>query len=336
MNTNLRSSLAMRMLVAFMISVIIITFMPAQSAFAASAKTYKNVEISNTPVSCQNLYLWTENVEKSDGLYSNLFCSKKSDGSDAVCVADTALLQVEHVYEEGYHPPQNFREKVLTNGTWIYFLMLDTFDDTARLYKVKYNSSKPTLVAEIPNSGSSQLLTLYNNRIYFQCESSEPMNTDRSICSVSLSSAKIKTHRSKVDAFSPKNSSSSRYIYYRNYNFESSNFLSTMIYDCKEGTSSNLGRTDSHCVVKGKLYYAKPISSTISSGFKIYKANLSGRGTKTKVVTLKSASSVGTINSSYIYWKKYDGSTVSDICYRYSFKTKTSKKISESDYKYYY
>ncbi len=336
MNTNLRSSLAMRILIAFMISVIIITFMPTQCAFAASAKAYKNVEISNTPVSCQNLYLWTENVEKSDGLYSNLFCSKKSDGSNAVCIADTALLQVEHVYDEGYYPPQNFRNKILTNGTWIYFLMLDTFDDTARLYKVKYNSSKPALVAEIPNGGSAQLLTLYNNRIYFQCESSQPMNTDRSICSVSLSSAKIKTHRSKVDVFSPKNSSSSRYIYYRNNNFDSSNFSSTMIYDCKEGTSSNLGRTESHCIVNGKLYYAKPVSSTSSSGFKIYKANLSGRGTKTKVVTLKSASSIGTINSSFVYWKKYDGSTVSDIYYRYSFKTKTSKRISESDYKFYY
>lgn len=276
MNTNLRSSLAMRTLAAFMISIIIITFVPTQSAFAASAKAYKNVEISNTPVSCQNLYLWSENVEKTDGLYSNLFCSKKSDGS------------------------------------------------------------KPSLVAEIPNGGSAQLLSLYNNRVYFQCESSEPMNTDRSICSVSLSSAKVKTHRSKIDVFSPKNSSSSRYIYYRNNDIDSSNFLSTMIYDCKEGTSSKLGRTESHCVVKGKLYYAKPVSSTSSSGFKIYKANLSGRGTKTNVVTLKNASSVGTINSSYIYWRKYDGSTVSDIYYRYSFKTKTSKRISESDYKYYY
>lgn len=351
MNTELHSSFKLRLFVALMVIVLIVSFMPMQEAYAASStKAYKSVRTdyltegeswvptsSETPAACQGLYFWTENIELSDGMYYKLYCSKNSDGTNPVCIIDTTLLQKEHILDgPGYYPPQSFDKFILTNGTWIYFIMHDSFDDTARLYKVKYNSTKPVYITDLPDeSGYTYLISLYGNRIYFQNEyTDELIRVIRDLCSVSLSNNKISTHRSDAQVFSVGSGSSARYIYYKGCNYDKSSYNKAYVYDCKEKTAVNLGTTDAHRISKGKLYYAKANSTKTNGGYKIYKTGISGRGTKTLVVNLKKADSVGMISSTYVYWAKRNTDTYDNIYYRYNIKTKESKKISEQSYKY--
>lgn len=350
MNTELHSSFKLRLFVALMVIVLIVSFMPMQQAYAASStKAYKSVQTdyltegeswvptsSETPAACQGLYFWTENIELSDGIYYKLYCSKNSDGTNPVCIIDTTKLQKEHVLDEpGYYPPQNFDKFILTNGTWVYFILHDSFDGIARLYKVKYNSTKPTYITDLPDEKSyTYLLSLYDNRIYFQNEYTDGLiSVFRDLCSVSLSNNKVSTHRSDAQVFSV-GSSSARYIYYKGCNYDKSSYNKTYVYDCKEKTAANLGTTDAHRISNGKLYYAKANSTKTNGGYKIYKTGISGRGSKTLVINLKKADSVGMISSKYVYWTKRNTDTYDNIYYRCNIKTKESKKISEQSYKY--
>lgn len=106
--------------------------------------------------------------------------------------------------------------------------------------------------------------------------------------------------------------------------------LSLYVYDCKKGKSTCITKKacSAHFVGK-KIYYSEFVKFTGGQDvFRIRSCSLTGKSKKTLVKEIK-ASNVGKITSKYVYYIRF---TDKANYYRYNFKTKKVKKISQSQF----
>ncbi len=341
-------NLTMRKMFCCMLMVILmITLIPAQPAEAA-AKYYKAAEITaiTSTISgdemiipekltyCQGLYFWMECLEECEGMYTRLWCSPDKTGKGAILLADGRDLQVEHVSDEpGYIPPQQIDFTILSNGTGVYFVMKDRQAWNGRLYYVMFDGRGLDQIAELPNLyETGRLINYYNGQVYYYAMwSDDILNYNYVIYSASVKTGNVYKRRTNAEPYRTTTKASTRYIAYTNKNYNSANYWKTYIYDCEEKTAECIGKAISLSVVDKKLYYG---ISREDGGVYIYKEALSGRGKRTRVVTLKNAAGLGNITSKYVYWYKYDNNN-NHVYYRYNLETKKSSKISKDKFKDY-
>lgn len=338
-------NLTMRKIICCMLMVMLmITLIPAQTANAA-AKSYKAVEVTTsyayegemvkpeTLAYCQGMYFWMEFVDDCDGMYPRLWCSHDKTGKGEVLLADSKDLQIEHELDEpGYVPPQQIDTWILSNGSYVYFIVKDTIAENARLYQVMCDGRGLTEVAAIPHldDGTGRLLNYYDGQIYYYRDWDDDMlNFHRDIYSISVKTGKTYKRVSDVGPFWATTKASTRYIACHSENPDT--YWKVYIYDCKEKTKESIGKAVSLSVISQKLHYG---IKRDDGGYYIYKEALSGRGKRTRVTTLKSAEGLGQITSKYVYWYKFD-SNYDRVFYRYNMETQKSSKISQDKFKEY-
>ena len=326
---------------------LMITLIPVRPAEAA-VKTYKAVEItaitSTIPgdemvipeklTYCQGMYFWMELLDECEGMYTRLWCSHDKTGKGAILLADAQKLQVEHVLDEpGYVPPQHIDLTILSNGSYVYFVIKDSVAQNGRLYQVMCDARGLTQVAELPNLyQTGRLVNYYNGQVYYYAMwSDDILNYNYVIYSASVKTGNVYKRRSNAEPYRTTTKTNTRYIAYTNMNYDSANYRKIYIYDCKEKTAQSIGKAVSLSVVSQKLHYGIQRND---GGYYIYKEALSGREKRTLVTTLKSAEGLGKITSTYIYWYKFDNN-FNRVYYRYNMETKKSSKISQEKFKEY-
>ena len=226
--------------------------------------------------------------------------------------------------------------RILYNGSKVYYytynLAANNYDHTAdnkvRIHSVSDTGKNRKTVKTFSTKGFDTalcLLKVYNGRLYFSRTDITPDTgeTDYRLCSMSLETKKVTTHKKDFPVDHKDNvSGSSRYIY--GYSFTDGGIK---VFDCK--TKKVVRTIEGEDPVAGSSYMIYRAYNAETSSYDFYKASVSGKNPEL-ILELPSNASSDLYTTSKIYFMDYTFGA--PTYYVYHIKDNNQEMMTEADY----
>lgn len=212
----------------------------------------------------------------------------------------------------------------VSDGATVYYPEIDTKTSTGYIYSIKINGKKRTLIGKVKKIFGG-ILACNSGNLYIGCNDHSDGSYDT--YRLNTKTKKGKTVLKNAAPIVPGTQYKHYIIFVGAPHGNSGWSYDAYIFNCKTEkavkiSSKALGGTPDFS--SGKVYFAEYIDG---KSVRIKCCSPAGKSKKTLVKKL-SADLIGEINAKYVYYMK------GNKYYRYSIKTKKSKKISKSKYQW--
>ncbi|MCQ4638110.1 hypothetical protein NE619_15340 [Anaerovorax odorimutans] len=282
--------------------------MTAEQVFAKSSTPYQylNTDGGGTPrEKVGKYYIWS-----TEGSTEKLVCAKSLSGKRKTLKSISAKSN------------KTFAGALVTNGSTIYYAILDFNTWKTTIYKTNVKGAKSKKIKTVDDRFSS-MAGYYNGSVYYTARASKK-NPNAGFNLVSYDISKKKTRTAKKKFYS--NSSYGKYFsgakgYGGNY--------TQYLYNAKTKKTKKLKKAQDSQVSGKKVYYLCEANQK-SSIYKVKSSSLSGKSLKTVKTIKKAAPLYFGKKCAYfveLYDGPYSGDTITETILKLNYKT---KKVTKS------